>query len=176
MKVCTCQFCGTTAKFEWELGKLPSCTSCGAVFNADDVYDEDDENYDDEYDEEYNVEEVGKPINVVGTHKSDDIVDVFDLIAKMITGAVLIAVVFLTFWELKTSRNKAGLEVISPTQETYMTDVVYETEINGEKMTIIDRVVYESFDEEKYELVGNLCEDENGNITATYALVERTNY
>ena len=31
-----CPYCGTSSRFVWEEGKLPTCPSCGAVFEADD--------------------------------------------------------------------------------------------------------------------------------------------
>ena len=30
-----CPYCGTTSKYVWEDGKLPTCQSCGAAFDAD---------------------------------------------------------------------------------------------------------------------------------------------
>ena len=30
-----CPYCGTTSKYVWEDGKLPTCPSCGAAFDAD---------------------------------------------------------------------------------------------------------------------------------------------
>ena len=58
MKICKCQFCGTITKVDWTQGPLPSCPNCQGVFDLEDIYDEEDEDFDeDEYDEEYDDEE-----------------------------------------------------------------------------------------------------------------------
>lgn len=58
MKICKCQFCGTITKVDWTKGPLPSCPNCQGVFDLEDIYDEEDEDFDeDEYDEEYDDDE-----------------------------------------------------------------------------------------------------------------------
>lgn len=46
MKICTCQFCGTITKVDWTKGPLPSCPNCQGVFDLEDIYDEEDEDFD----------------------------------------------------------------------------------------------------------------------------------
>lgn len=161
MKVCTCQFCGTITKFDWSVGKLPLCPACQGVLDINNVYEEDEF---EEIQEENNNDE-----HVVKCYKDDSTMT--NVIALIATAIVLFMIGSIV-WFIKKDEpryNYRGKEVRT-------TEITYETEINGELTTLVDTVEYEVFDEEKFELVGNLCEDENGNITATYALVERTNY
>ena len=65
MKICKCQFCGTITKVDWTQGPLPSCPNCQGVFDLEDIYDEEDEDFDED---EYDVDTskyAGKTIGVV---------------------------------------------------------------------------------------------------------------
>ena len=46
MKICKCQFCGTITKVDWMQGPLPGCPNCQGVFDLEDIYDEEDEDFD----------------------------------------------------------------------------------------------------------------------------------
>lgn len=172
MKICKCQFCGTITKADWTQGPLPNCPNCQGVFDLEDIYDEEDEDFDEEeYDEEYDDDEEeyddeedyeDYDEDTQSTHKT--IIDwARDHAASLVASAVLIGSFVCFGWVLFDFFSKADQS--NHKKSSLASEKNYATQVVGQncdsagrgEIRLVDNIIIENGEEGvNYEITAGL--------------------